>query len=178
MWQKYDNRMNICEKVCSWFIKLKSEVNRLERKLFRKDGSKMARKLARKLFLIRRATYKIDSICISSNGTLSRKSSQSSRIFRTFFHSITKTSGSSHFRSEFQTGIQRPRPILKRNPGRTRARSKNFHRLPVRLSQLPVPYFTFGLVDTDIVSEFGLLWLEDDLRMSHSLNDRPGQSKT
>ena len=90
MWQKYDNRMNICEKVCSWFIKLKSEVNRLERKLFRKDGSKMARKLARKLFLIRRATYKIDSICISSNGTLSRKSSQSSRIFRTFFHSLTK----------------------------------------------------------------------------------------
>ena len=77
--------MNICEKVCSWFIKLKSEVNRLERKLFRKDGSKMARKLARKLFLIRKATYKIDSICISSNGTLSRKSSHSSRTFRTFF---------------------------------------------------------------------------------------------
>lgn len=110
--------MNICEKVCSWFIKLKSEVSRLERKLFRKDGSKMARKLARKLFLIRRATYKIDSICISSNGTLSRKSSQSSRIFRTFFHSLTKIVNFLFISLpvKIPTGIHRPEPI-ERNPG-------------------------------------------------------------
>ena len=67
---------------------------------------------------------------------------------------------------------------LTQEKSRTNSGRKNFHRFPVRLSQLPVSYFTSGLVDTDIVSEFGLLWLEDDLRMSHPLNDRPGQSKT
>ena len=79
-------------KKCSWFIKLKSEVNRLEQNCSKRrleNGSKTGSKIIENL--IRKATYKIDSICISSNGTLSRKFSQSSRTFRIFLISQAKT---------------------------------------------------------------------------------------